>query len=200
MVGVWGFILLLGFQFAATAGTGGNDTELRTIPSRKCPGLFGDQSDHDENRSSRLDSLESVALTEYSIELVHMVDWETPEKVSLAGLVLKETSVDENDVPFAVLELEDSLDGIDCKPGLYIIRVDDSIGEDVRVLAIIEKSVLVEHGDDLAYLGIEGTQDPVWRLIWRSSWKMPRVPDSSRYQQSRSPRRKTSRKRRRGRR
>jgi hypothetical protein len=196
-VGLVAVFLLLG---APTIPAEGSDNDhddgswvIRAKPAQECPELFGDRREHDENRVSRENSLEEVECLDNFINLVHSTDWTRPRRVSFEGLELVDTSTKETDEPVAVFRLDESVDEIECEPGLYLVRVDDSIGEDARVLAILENVVLIEWENDLGFLQIEGTQAPRWRTIWRSSWKLPRMPDSSRYRKGRSSHRNYSR-------
>jgi hypothetical protein len=199
LTGLFGVVLLLGFPIEPAAGTDDLDDpnwEAEAVPSRECPELFGDQDDRDENRLTREESLESVKVCKYAINLVHTADWRRPKKVQLEGLELIDICIEEGRTPLAVLRLEEPLEEIECEPGLYIVKVDDSIGADVQVLYILENVLLLEYDGQLGYLVVEGEKMPMWRLIWRSTWKMPRLPDSSRQSKSRTPRRSHPRRKR----
>jgi hypothetical protein len=149
-------------------------------PSSTCSQLFGNEEEHKQNMQHRKKLLVSVREGEYCIEVLHSADWEAPEEIDYIGLELIETLVDEESEPQALVQIFDEIDDLECDPGIYIVEVDDSIGEEAQVLAILHDFVLIEGNDELKFLKTEGAGSPVWRMIWKSSWKLLKTPDSSR--------------------
>ena len=68
------------------------------------------------------------------------------------------------------------MEGVDCPTGLYALKVDDSMGEDGRIIAILPDLLVIELQGSLHYLPMDPRDKPVWRLIWRSPWKVMRLP------------------------
>jgi hypothetical protein len=156
-----------------------NDNIDQAEPSSACRQLFGDAKEHEDNRKHRKKLLMSVREGEYCIEVLHSADWEVPEEIEYAGLELIKTLADEESDPQALVYVSDEIDELQCDPGVYIVGVDDSIGEEARILAILRDFVLIEENDELRFLKTEDAGNPVWRMIWKSSWKLLKTPDSS---------------------
>lgn len=58
-----------------------------------------------------------------------------------------------------------------CQPGVYEVSVDDSLGQDARVYAVLEEGMLIESRDSLAFLVLDdGPKPPAMRMIWRSAY------------------------------
>jgi len=177
--------MILACPLSASGETG------QAEPSSACSQLFGEEDEHKQNMKHRKKLLISVQEGEYCIEVLHSADWDTPKEVAYVGLELVETIVDEKSGPQALIQVSGEIDELECDPGTYIVEVDDSIGDDTRVLAILEDFVLLEENDELKFLKTEGTSSPVWRMIWKSSWKLLKSRDSSRSVHQSSHRRKS---------
>ena len=124
--------------------------------------------------------LMSVREGKYCIEVLHSADWEAPEEIEYIGLELIQTLVDEESEPQALVLVSDEIDELQCDTGTYVVEVDDSIGEEACILAILRDFVLIEENDELRFLKTEDAVNPVWRMIWKSSWKLLKTPDSGR--------------------
>ncbi len=155
------------------------------VDARECPALFGDRESREDNAEKRKSCLDSVRVSKYTISLIHHCDWTEPQYVHLTGLDLEnidcpagldEEAPDDCD-PVAHLRLVEEMDAVECKPGVYSLRVDDNLGEDGRVLAILPDLILTEFQGCLYYLPLDPMARPVWRIIWRSPWKILRLPD-----------------------
>ncbi len=95
-----------------------------------------------------------------------------------AGLVVQHGSIATPSKPtaesaplrLAHVELTDAYKDI-CEPGVYEVTVDDSLGQDARVYAMLEEGMLIESGDRLAFLVLDdGPKMPSMRMIWRSAY------------------------------
>lgn len=170
---VW-LTAILAFPLCTLAGTN------RAEPSSACSQLFGEEDEHEQNMRHRKKLLISVREGEYCIEVLHSADWEAPEEIDYIGLELIETIVDEESEPQALVQVFNEIDDLECDPGIYVVGVDDSIGEEARVLAILQDFVLIEEKGELKFLKTDDSVKPVWRMIWKSSWKLPKTPDASR--------------------
>ncbi|HUU00374.1 MAG TPA: hypothetical protein VM425_02935 [Myxococcota bacterium] len=149
-------------------------------PSSACPRLFGDRQRREQNRKLREGRSLSVRRGKYCNVVLHSTDWRKPRPVDYNGLVVLRTRIDEESGPQALVSVSDEIEELGCKPGLYIIEVDDSVGDDAHVLAIVGQVVLIEDDGKLRYIEPDGVGRPVWRMIWKSPWSIPRLPDSSR--------------------
>ena len=97
-----------------------------------------------------------------------------------AGLVVRHGSVNgKKKMPNTVsstnllaahIELSEDYAAI-CEPGVYEVTVDDSLGQDSRIYAILSEGLLIENGDTLGFLVLEdGPAVPSMRMIWRSAY------------------------------
>jgi hypothetical protein len=181
------YVWLIALLASPRNAVGGMD---QAEPSSTCSQLFGDEEEREQNMEHRKKLLMSVRVGDYCIEVLHSADWEAPEEIEYIGLELIETIIDEESEPQALVQVSDEIDELECDPGTYIVEVDDSIGEEARILAILQDFVLIEENDELKFLKTEEAGSPVWRMIWKSSWKLLKTPDSSRKVRSPSRRRR----------
>ena len=155
--------------------TSGGDRPAETRPASTCPQLFGGLKAHQHNAQVRRQRLDAVDPGAFSINLTHTTDWEPPDRIRYKGLRLLETAQSGDRDRVALVRLEPALAELGCEPGVYRVGVDDSIGPAARVLAVLDDVLLLETGGDLRYLRTQGAERPVFRMIWRSPWKMLRV-------------------------
>lgn len=156
----------------------GQDPFREAEPAASCPQLFGDEEARELNHQSRRELLLSVRREEHCHVVQHSTDWRAPQVTEYIGLTLLQTRIDDESGPRALVRVSAEIDELSCEPGLYLITADDSIGNEVRVLAILRDLVLVEDSGELRYLALAGIERPVWRMVWVSSWTMPRLPGS----------------------
>ncbi|MBN2496338.1 MAG: hypothetical protein JXR96_17220 [Deltaproteobacteria bacterium] len=180
---------MLGLAASAEAGPLHDRTD--------CQRLFGDQARIERNRAERHAELSSVQEGSFAIQVVHSVDWSRPASVEFDGLQLVETYLGPGRQPTAVFELSEDLAPPGCQPGLYALRKDDAIGKRCQVLAVLHDLVLLEVEGQLGYVLEDDEPEPIWRLIWRSPWKLIRLPGERRSSSGRRshPRRRPRRKR-----
>ena len=167
----------------------------KAYSSSACPRLFGDEETREENRELREECLGKVRCCEFTIDLVHNCDFEEPEQTSYTGLELIGTIVEKDEQAVALFRIEEGFENLDCPSGTYALRVDDSIGEQCAILAILPDTVLIDEDGQLKFLLVEEAKEPVWRLIWRSGWKVLKMPSSSGSSGRRRRRRRTPRSR-----
>ncbi len=145
-------------------------------PASACPELFGSRGERADNAEQRRELLDSVRQADYTIDLTHSCDWSAPERIHFEGLELIGTRQAPDQDRVAVIRLEEELGERACEPGLYRLRVDDCIGEQVSVLAVLRDVVLLERGGDLCFLKTRAVEQPVFRMIWRSPWTLLKLP------------------------
>jgi len=174
-------VLLAGVVLAPALRAEDGATALDdALPSSACPRLFGTDPDRDENLE-RLDELDIRAWKgRHCITLVHSGALKQPRPVHFTGIELLATTLDQDGFGVALFRLDDEIEAVDCEPGLYAVEPGDCLGEDTRVLVVLDDLVLVEHDQRLSYLvskdGPYGPgRPPVFRMVWDSPWSMPRL-------------------------
>lgn len=170
---LWSFPL----SMVAASGDGGGSEDLdacesvrsiRATPASVCEEVFGEESDHEEDRRRREAILEGVDVTEHDVWITHSGDWSDPEPLHFANLALVGVETNEGCAPVAVVELDNESDDIACDSDLYLIEQDSSLGEDTHVLAIIDNVVIVEHEGKLMYLVVSDHSAPPFRMVWHA--------------------------------
>jgi hypothetical protein len=171
-------ILVVTLVAATTIASGARaDEQVGSCPDASaCSELFGDSVDHEENREQRESLLARVSVGRYCITVIHSTDWKVARRIHFAELELEDTEVPEEGEPVAFFELLEAPEGTGCDTTTYALQVDDSIGADARILAILEDVVLIELDERLAFILPEGSESPAWRMVWKSPWVMPRLP------------------------
>jgi hypothetical protein len=196
--------VLIGFTLLGTAVAAAQPVAPQQArPASACPELFGSRGERTDNAEQRRELLDSVRQADYTIDLTHTCDWAAPERIRFEGLKLIDTCQLPDQGRVAVIRVEDDLGEQTCEPGLYRLRVDDSIGDQASVLAVLRDVVLLERGGELCFLKTRAAEQPVFRMIWRSPWKLLKLPGASkatRATRRRSTKRRLRRKRRRRRR
>jgi len=160
----------------------------------ECDRLFGTQEAREDNRQAREGRLVLVEDGPSYIDVVQTGGWSEPTEIAYRGLELRETTTGEDGQPLAVMEVDASL-GF-CEPGEYEVEVDDSLGDQGRILAILPGLMVVEHGDRLRYVRSETYRGrPAFKVSWRSPFSV--VVESKSSGSSRSKRSARRRRRRR---
>ncbi len=137
------------------------------LDPRVCRLVFGSKRTHRTNREQRKANLSWVERTGNVIDVTHSTRWRQPFYLEFRGLELVETEMEDGErVGFVHLE-----DAQNCPSGLYPVRIDDNLGEDARVLAVLPDTLLVEFRGRLGYLLTADAATPQWRMVWRSPWK-----------------------------
>ena len=178
------FMFLFVFSWISAArGEDPNTGSEVILQAQDCPALFGDEESQKLNAEERESCLDSIEVCDYTINLLHHGDWTEPTPISLTGLELEDIDCPEglddeegSCESMVHLRLTEEMEGVDCPTGLYSLHVDDSLGEDGRVIAILPNLLLMELQGRLHYLPMDSFQKPIWRIIWRSPWKLMRLP------------------------
>ena len=197
----WPLVLLVLLSATPAAARAADPQGEGTVrPADSCPALFGTEAVEVANRERRARLLPTVAIDGDEVLLVHSTDWEESRPLTLAGLKLLET-VREGYGATAVglVRVAATATPSGCSPGVYAVAAGDLLGDFVRVLAVLEGLVLVEYAEGLYFVREPETETPIWFMVWRSPWKVPK-PDV--FQTAKPTRRSKGRrnKRRRGRR
>lgn len=148
-------------------------------PADSCAALFGEAARGDERRASREERLEGVSRSENLLDITHSdAGWRAPKPMRVPGM--------------EVVAIEDGADGARtarvrvgeawserCEPGEYRLGVDDGLGSDGLVLAIVDEGVLAEHKGELIFVPRLGSGPPPFRMIWRSAFALNVAPGSN---------------------
>src|SRR5688572_29573496 len=139
--------------------------------ARDCDEVFGDELATLENHAARESRLNFIIDSDTDVVVDHSYSWKIATQAEIGSLELVETSTDGSTAYISFLA---SHEGIDCDDGVYAISVDDSIGPDGRVLAVLRRALLIEMDGRLCYLVPEGGELPRFRITWSSRFGMRR--------------------------
>lgn len=149
-------------------------SSLKITPAGACA-LFQDSAaTRRANRERRLSLLESIDRAKASFWIVHHGDWTMPQPISVEHLTLSKTILKPEGAPTAIVWLDMPGQESGCRPGLYRLEVDDSLGPDAHVLAIFDEVVLIEYRGQLQYFTSPGAVVPEWHMVWQSPWTLAR--------------------------
>lgn len=132
--------------------------------SQECTQLFGDEAVREENRNIRVSKLHGVFKRKHSREIVHSSKrWQniTPlrtQHIRFEGVELFDGQ------RRARLSVKHPACGNERRE--YLVSVDDALGRNARVLALLPDGILVENRGRLTHLSQVAQTD--LRLIWRS--------------------------------
>lgn len=168
IVSCFGLLALLCPLAGQAYETAGDPPALKQASD--CPLLFGTPASIERNKQARTKHLEEVASGEHMINLTHTGPWQKPTIMRLQGVELMATAGVDGDDPSALVEVGELPAGMGCQPGLYELKVDNSIGGQAHILAIVEGAVLLEYNGDLKFIQTRQAPTPVFRMIWRSTW------------------------------
>jgi hypothetical protein len=141
------------------------------LPARECAEVFGDQRAVRTNRRAREARLNFVIDLDTHVVVDHSYVWSEPKETEIRNLALVETSTDGSTalVFFAAGE-----EGIECADGFYRIAVDDSLGPDGQILAVLRRGLLIELDGRLIHLSFDGDASPEFRVAWSSRFGIRR--------------------------
>lgn len=146
------------------------------LPSDECVALFGDSSLIEERRASREVRLEAVSRSENLLDIVHTdASWQAPKPTRVPGLELVSVEEGEDGERVARVRLGDPWSEA-CEPGDYLVRVDDGLGSEGLVLALVDEGMLAEHRGTLIFVPKTGASAPPMRMIWRSGFALNVTP------------------------
>lgn len=133
----------------------------------ECVAIQGDEYDHEEHEEARQRRIDAVLQAGDHVSIVYYEDPNEPAMMRLRGVELVDASIEEG---VAKIRLEDEA-GLPCSSGIYELSMDDSLGRDLAVVAVLDDAVLLQHDDELRYISVgNGRLD--WNLIWRSRFSV----------------------------
>lgn len=145
-----------------------DDTIASARPAEECPTLFGTAARRDANAAWRGRVFHGVRRGERTLDVFHsMASWRAPVRMRLPGVEVVAIERDESGEALAFVHVDEQVGACE---GDYALDVDDSIGADANVLAVLEEGVLVMHDGDLVLLGALGAAPPDFRMIWQSGF------------------------------
>jgi hypothetical protein len=145
----------------------------QNAPAPICLELTGTESDRAVNAQRRHDALAAVRVDEdQAVDVIHHeARWQAPRLVEFSGAdlvaVRKDTPPTDDDAAALVVLHNPTAS---CPAGRYLVRVDDVLGDDGRVLAVLPQGLLVEQHGALLFWPKEGEEPPHFRAVWRSSF------------------------------
>lgn len=152
----------------------------KAVPSHECPALFGESERSDERRSLREQRLEAVSRSENLLDIVHSdAGWQAPKPTRVPGLELVAVEEAAEDGERLARVRVGEVFSEACAPGEYLVRVDDGLGSDGSVLALVDEGMLAEHRGNLIFVPRFGTGAPPFRMIWRSPFALNITPGST---------------------
>jgi hypothetical protein len=166
-------LMLLGSISAGEANAGAREGEGESGERRRpsCPEIFGTQETRAEGKLFRKRVLQWVVEEPSGITVVHSHQgWEDVTRFKFPGVeLLGRSSKDEH---AAVVEISGELaDSFGCPAGSYLVRRDDALGGNSRVLAIFHNAVLIVHEGQLGYVAVRDHPP----ITWLVAWKLPGV-------------------------
>ncbi|MCA9543183.1 MAG: hypothetical protein KC613_02305 [Myxococcales bacterium] len=135
-----------------------------------CPRVFGSPAYKRKLTKRRKRLLDDVDPNGDIVDIAHSTDWRRPFYLEFTGVELLAAEGDEG----AAFRVDDALADLDCEPGVYHLDVDDSLGDDTAILAVLDDVVLVEFKGQLGYLATDDAEIPTWRMIWLAPWRIIR--------------------------
>ncbi len=133
--------------FTTTVATESKAASEYELANEVCQSIFGTDRVRLANEARRQSQLPQVRSRQGKVELVHSVPkWGAPSRTSLPGMeVLEKTLTGVH------IRIDDRY-GDACPQGDYELRVDDALGADGRVLAILPSALLTEREKARSYL------------------------------------------------
>ncbi len=169
-------LALTGIVTSALAGRGANSVRVPEFVSsplqdRQCARLFGDHASREANRRHRVRRLLWVDEEAAGVSVVHSSKtWALPTPLRVRGLTLKALRLTDEGKTAEIAVTPELGDRVGCRAGRYRVRVDDNLGGDVRVLAILRDAVLVEHRQRLRFIARPGASKHRWLTAWGSAF------------------------------
>ncbi len=154
--------ILLSPSLAGARSAGVSDRGEAMLSAAACPSLFGGGAARAAN-AKRRGQLYWIDQESGGVTVAHRSDeWDEPVPFEIRGVQLQSAREGR-----AVVELSAAgAAALGCRAGRYRLGVDDGLTRSVRVLAILDGVVLVEHGRRLAYVLASGARAPRWFLAW----------------------------------
>jgi hypothetical protein len=139
--------------------------------NKGCPLLFGSDESREHNRAVRLRRLAEVTWGEKLTDLVHSEPtWREPVLRRVPGLEVVQVEAVPDGEHVALVRVSEAF-AASCPAGDYLVSVDDALGAEGAVLAVLDEGLLAELRGDLIFLHRGGAPPlPRFRMIWRSSY------------------------------
>lgn len=131
-----------------------------------CSEVFGDPELRSVRAELRAQLVDLIVTEDGEVMLAHSQGWDEPVALRLRGLRLLSVDVPHQQ---AIVELE--LPPV-CV-GLYRVKVDDELGRDAPILAVVGDAVVLELDGQLRYVQRDHAPRPP-EVLWRSQWTMRR--------------------------
>lgn len=146
-----------------------------------CEALFGDYDTWKQN-TVRQALISRVEQRDGEVELMHSAQWLRIREYDFDGLELLDTrphhpapQLKGPPTGWLVAELDEALaEEAECPAGRYALSTSQSIGPYIRILAVLDDMVLIEHQRALGFVMTEAHAPPKWRLVWKSPFLLPR--------------------------
>jgi hypothetical protein len=149
--------------------------EPALLAAQECPALFGDGKARARNAQRRA-QLYWVEQEAGGVTVAHRSDdWEEPVPFQMRGVELRSARSGEASVELSAA----AASALGCRAGRYRLRADDGLTRSVRVLALLDGVVLVEHQRRLAYLRAPGAREPRWLLAWSAPGEIRIDPEAA---------------------
>jgi len=158
----WFLVLWLLPSAALARGAGEVGSRQPLLSAQECSALFGSGAVRAGN-AQRRGLLYWVDQESGGVTVAHRSDeWDEPVPIRVRGLRL-----DAARAGLAVVTLAaEGASALGCRQGRYRVGVDDNLTRAVRVLAVLDGVVLLEHRRRLVYLLAPGARDPRWLMAW----------------------------------
>lgn len=148
-------------------------------PLLACPLVFGDPSVIEANEADREAVLNFVLDLGSTVVIDHSGGWSAPKPVAFRGIDLIDTAtIAGAEVAHVFFDAE--AEEVPCESGAYELQVDDAMGEDARIVSIVDGILLLEVDGELRYLAQKDASIPRWRVTWSSRYSMaPYLPKAA---------------------
>jgi hypothetical protein len=167
-----GSLLVTGSAYAAALTSSGAPAGDRARVGQ-CAALFGDLRARQENARARSKRLDWVDEEQSGVTIAHAAEeWEDPITLELGGLRLVGTRG--RAAMFQVTAALAASTG--CPAGVHQVHVDARLAAWTRVLAVLQRGVLVDHRGRLGFIRAPHAGEPRWLLAWRMRASLPPPP------------------------
>ncbi|MCP4499229.1 MAG: hypothetical protein GY822_04580 [Deltaproteobacteria bacterium] len=138
-----------------------------------CPRLFGSKKSSEKNRTQRERELFTVETSPRRVQLlVGVPRWLEPNRGTISGLQFSSQN------GRMTVQVNETLADF-CEAGTYVLKIDDAMGQEVRVLAQTPEGVLIERQtakgsklQTLAYVNQKRRPRPKYQVMWRSNFQL----------------------------
>lgn len=132
-------------------------------PEPVCVAIVGDDEDHVDNAEERQARIASILQSSDHVTVIAFEHLDEPEPINLRGIQIVSADIDSG---VAKIRIEDDA-GLPCV-GEYELLVDDSLGRDLAVRAVLDDAILLARNGELLYVPAEDEMRLDWSMVWRS--------------------------------